>query len=381
MNPSPVSSPAGLSPGKLWAFRLAALVIVCVVTGAVAEIILQKRAGVIAKSDHLEPGMIQYDPGLGWRLTAGWTGGHTHHDFAARYAINPLGFRGDTPARAKEPGEKLTVVVGDSFTFGLGVNDDATFVGRLQANAASGTRFLNAAVPGYSTDQQALLIEQSVTPLKPDRILLVVYLANDLFDNLLPFPLQVGSAKPYFVPTPTGLELRNSPVPMERKPPGFPGLTEAVWGDVPATWPLRTRWEQRSELLRIATSAWIKPGSYEADFAARFAPNLKLFEAIYDRIAARCAQSNIELKVALLGGRSLVEAPGSVSAQYQKVLGDGISVMLRRKQVDPIDISARMAARGGSPAKAFFFPNDGHLTAEGHKVVAEILREGLGAPR
>jgi lysophospholipase L1-like esterase len=168
---------------------------------------------------------------------------------------------------------------------------------------------------------------------------------------------------------------------MERKPPGFPGLTEAVWGADPAAWPARTRWEQQSELLRIVTSAWIAPGNYEADFAARFAPNLQLFEAIYDRIAARCAQSNIELKVALLGGRSLVAAPGSTSAQYQKVLGEGITAMLRRKQREPINVPARMAASGGSPAAALFFPNDGHLTAEGHKVVAEILREALGAPR
>ncbi len=73
-----------------------------------------------------------------------------------------------------------------------------TFVHILRSKAPPANAYLNFGIPGYSTDQEYLLIKQQVLYFNPDVILLVVYLANDLFDNELPFPLQANSAKPYF---------------------------------------------------------------------------------------------------------------------------------------------------------------------------------------
>jgi hypothetical protein len=106
---------------------------------------------------------------------------------------------------------------GDSFTFGLGVNDHETFVHLLNARAADGDSYLNFAIPGFSTDQEYLLIRRRVFDFNLSVIVLVTYLGNDLFDNQLPFPLQAHNAKPFFELAGDRLVLKNSPVPPDQK--------------------------------------------------------------------------------------------------------------------------------------------------------------------
>ncbi len=366
-----------ISAAKLWAFRVAALLLACIGMAVLGELFLRQSGKRISQSDRLAPGMVQYDSALGWKLNPGWKGSHTHHDFSATYEINTLGFRADTPVLSAEQMERLTVVVGDSFTFGLGVNDDATFVHLLQAERPTGVRFFNGAIPGYSTDQQALLLEGRLLALKPDRLMLVVYLGNDFFDNLKAFPMQVGSAKPYFVKGAAGLELRNSPVPMERKPRDLGGLSEAVWGPDASLWPWRTRLEQQSELVRLMFQATVPEKNREAEFTARFEAATQIFDGILDRIAADCAREKVELIVAVLAGRSFVEDAGSVSAQYQNVFREHIIAACARNRRRVIDVAGRMGEQHRRERASFFFLNDGHLNPLGHRVAANIIKAEL----
>ena len=102
---------------------------------AAGETFLRFRKHSIQKSDGLAPGLVVYDRYLGWTLAPNWQGGHRHHDFDARYTTNAYGFRGrfDAPASQKV---RRYAVVGDSFTFGLGANDEETFVHLLNSRAA-----------------------------------------------------------------------------------------------------------------------------------------------------------------------------------------------------------------------------------------------------
>jgi len=376
MHESPASPLEKVTAQKLRVFRALACSLALFGGLGLAEWVLRSRAAKISASDRLEAGMVQYDAALGWKLSPGWKGSHTHPDFSATYSINALGLRGDTPALSERNQDRLSIIVGDSFTFGLGVNDNETFAHLMQAASPPGSRFLNAAIPGYSTDQQALLLEQKLLGLKPARVLLVVYLGNDFFDNPKRFPMQVGSAKPFFSPGAHGLELKNVPVPMERKPRDFGGLTEAVWGNDPAGWPWRTRAEQSSELLRLVAAA-IPVSNHEAEFAARFSPELTLFDHILDRIAAQCERGNIRLVVAVLAGRSFVEEAGSISAQYQNVFRQHVLASAAEKKRAVIDVAGRMAADFTARKTSSFFPNDGHLNPSGHRLVADILRSEL----
>ena len=67
--------------------------------------------------------------------------------------------------------------LGDSCTFGVGVDDDQTFASLLQDRLPA-TRCLNAGVPGYSAFQGRRLLE-SVSNTDPPNVVVVSFLFND----------------------------------------------------------------------------------------------------------------------------------------------------------------------------------------------------------
>lgn len=123
--------------------------------------------------------------------------------------INALGLRGrDFPA--EKPANTWRILfIGDSFTFGEGVQDDETFASileeRLQLEAANGERtyhVINAGVPGYNTKDEVLNLRAKWLDLEPDTVVLVFYL-NDAYDDNRFAALISGSAEGEF-----GRELR-----------------------------------------------------------------------------------------------------------------------------------------------------------------------------
>lgn len=365
---------------KPTAFRVLALILGLLAGLVVAEWALEWRQRSLAQSDRLDPGFIRHDPTLGWRLTPGWQGRHRHHDFDVRYAINNSGFR-SAPDVSRPARGRTIAVVGDSFTFGLGVNDDATFVHLL--NQAGPDTFLNLSVPGYSTDQEALLIENDVLSLAPDRVLLVVYLANDPLDNLLARPLQLSAGKPRFVMTPAGLELENVPVPMTPPAPNAAtgGLAAAVLGEDALRRDLRLRLELRSELFRLVSQNLVPARDYTARIDQQLTPAVRLFQRIAGRIRLACGQHRIELTLALLPGRSFVEQPGALSAQYQEFLRGALVAACGDAGIPVWDLALSLRQEHRRVGGAWFHPNEGHLTPAGHRAVFELIRAHLSPKR
>ena len=344
-----------------------------------AEWYLRSRYLSIARSDRLQAGMSIPDRTLGWRLSPSWRGRHGHHDFEVGYSINAGGFRG-LDARAHPPAARSVALVGDSFTFGIGVNDEETFAHLLNQGQPGAVRFYNFSVPGYSTDQEVLLAEQQVLARRPDVLVLVVYLANDLFDNQLTMPLQGRRAKPRFLLQNDELVLTNSPVPngpMDRT--GQPTLLDMVLGNRPDDARLRQRLEGRSYLFRLLSETILPAASEDPQFDQRFAPALQLFWALIDRLQGGCAATGTRCAIALMGGRSFVEAPSSLSAQFQDFFRRRIGGGAAERGVDVIDIGAELRRRYERQSGDWFHPNEGHLNAEGHLVVASMFAEALTA--
>jgi len=175
-----------------------------------AELYSRAQQTKIVKSDRLDSGMIGYDRDLGWRLVPGWKGRHRHHDFDVSYATNAYGFRSAHMGDGSKAGLFTYALLGDSFSYGLGVNDQGTFAFLLNASDTKGIRYLNFSIPGYSTNQEYLLMEKRIFAFSPDAVLLMVYLGNDIFDNALPFPLQAENAKPYYALIEQELVLKHS---------------------------------------------------------------------------------------------------------------------------------------------------------------------------
>lgn len=100
-----------------------------------------------------------------------------------RVRTNALGFRGPEITVAKPDGVFRILVLGDSVCFGVGVDDDVTFLRRWEneLNAAGSRRFevVNSGHPMYDTTQELALLRDDGLALDPDLVLLV-YVVNDI---------------------------------------------------------------------------------------------------------------------------------------------------------------------------------------------------------
>ncbi|MFT7222314.1 MAG: hypothetical protein ACI8Z1_003940, partial [Candidatus Azotimanducaceae bacterium] len=133
--------------------RLLALITIVVSTAfalIIGELFLLVYSSGPPITDQMDEGLIRYHPRYGWNLTPGWKGQHNHTDYTVHYRVGPTGFRHDdrqntrqgaaqsTPHSTPQSNPQSTsrqlypivskhLIVGDSFTFGLGANDNETF--------------------------------------------------------------------------------------------------------------------------------------------------------------------------------------------------------------------------------------------------------------
>ncbi len=349
---------------------LAGIILVLVVS----EILLRYKKHDIESSDHIDYGMTVYDEYLGWRLTPDWRGQHKNYDFDVGYSINLHGFRKDSNAK-QERVRLRYAFVGDSFTFSFGVNDDETFIHLLNSQEKQDNVYLNFGVPGYSTDQEYLLIRDRVLHFSPDVVLLVVYLGNDLLDNEFPYPLQANRAKPYYELKTDELILRNTPVPTVPKPPELykKNLSRVVLGDGFNPNGFTTRMVKRFELLKLIKKNFFKQPNYSAQFEERFDHTLDLFASIIGQVHEVCNKKNIKLDLVLMPGRLYVEQPDSISAQFQEHLRKEIVGNRDDMGVDVIDLATHLRERYMRDPGRWYYPHEGHLTPEGHRVVYDIF--------
>jgi lysophospholipase L1-like esterase len=359
----------------------------------VAEWVLSYQKRMIISSDHMDPGMIQYDKQLGWKLKPHWSGNHHHYDYDVSYTINKDGFRGLTAV----PNKAFYSIVGDSFTFGLGVNDDETFVSLLNNdNSSSGSSgphksFINHSVPGYSTDQQLLLIKKLNATKSNGRtmlgkhVVLVLYLANDIFDNMRAYPLQADHGKPYFKLIEHKLVLENTPVPMTAKSAAArkETISDIVLGKDSRNG-AKASWLSQLELSRRL--GLFQSGSFQNSFVlsneemqTRFAESLKLLSALITEINKEANKNNGTLDIALLPGRSYVELPASLSAQYQDFFRQHIITASTEQasRIKVIDLATHLRNLQESGVTGLYHANEGHLTRLGHQHVAEYLSAKL----
>ena len=348
---------------------------------AAGEAFLRFQKQFIRKTDALDPGLVIYDRYLGWTLAPDWQGSHRHHDFEVRYTTNAYGFRGrfETPSGQNV---RRYAVVGDSFTFGLGVNDEETFVNLLNSGASDDDYYLNFAVPGFSTDQEYLLIRRRVFDFKPAVIVLITYLGNDLFDNQLPFPLQADNAKPFFELAGNELVLKSSPVPLIKKSKAQAAvdLRQMVMGDARQSTGHLMRKLKRMQLFQLVEQNLpLGDGDLSALFERRFKSALRLFDALLEQIRKECRQHDSGLVLVLMPGRSLVKRPASQSAQFQEYLRARLVVISRQQDIEVLDLASHLKAYHRENDLALFHPHEGHLTAAGHRVTADFIRGRMKA--
>ncbi|MCP4204936.1 MAG: SGNH/GDSL hydrolase family protein [bacterium] len=112
--------------------------------------------------------------------------GHVHRAGArarlmdVQVEINSDGFRDHDYSIEKPPGTRRLVFLGDSLTFGWGVESDQTFEARLERilNDESPTEVLNFGTGNYNTEQSVHLFFEKGLRYQPDGVV-VFYFIND----------------------------------------------------------------------------------------------------------------------------------------------------------------------------------------------------------
>lgn len=146
------------------------------------------------------------DRDLGWVLRPG-VSGRVSTETPQRVHINSHGLRDAERTHEKPAGTYRIAVMGNSWTEALQVPQSKTYTALLQTNLDGRGCFgeqhievLNFGVAGYSTAQELLLLQKEVWNYHPDLVLLALYPARDIANNVRELNNAVRPERsPYFV--------------------------------------------------------------------------------------------------------------------------------------------------------------------------------------
>ena len=121
------------------------------------------------------------DPDLGWLPRPNVQGEHNRpRSFESRFSTNSLGLRDREHPFEREPGIKRIVIVGDSFTWGYGVNDGETFADLIEKMAPD-VEVINLGVTAFGLRQEIIYFQRLGIKFAPD-ILVVSLVQNDIYE-------------------------------------------------------------------------------------------------------------------------------------------------------------------------------------------------------
>jgi lysophospholipase L1-like esterase len=132
--------------------------------------------------------ICRFHPQLGWETIPD----KTVTNGKVTYTTNSMGMRSGEVDFSR--GHIL--LVGDSVTFGLGVNNDETVSHYLEKEQLE-YQVLNLGVPGYGIGQYYLNLKRHIDTLNPKWIVLILYTANDLEETRK--DTRFGISKPFFI--------------------------------------------------------------------------------------------------------------------------------------------------------------------------------------
>ncbi|MBI4844495.1 MAG: SGNH/GDSL hydrolase family protein, partial [Nitrospirae bacterium] len=164
-----------------------------------------------------QPIYEEYHPLFGWANKPG-TEGDVYYAggkyFRRRH--NSRGLRSSREISYEKPaGVRRVMLLGDSFLWGYGVNDEDVVSEALQKLLGADFEIINGAVRGYGTDQELLWLKEEGLKYKPDIVILGFFAGNDWDD--ISNSVRYGYPKPYYSLNGRLLTLHNVPVPDTRE--------------------------------------------------------------------------------------------------------------------------------------------------------------------
>ncbi len=349
-------------------------------------------------------GLYEPDPPGRYRLRPGYSGRMTRaREFDIDVHINQLGVRGPEvgtslgtfPAEASPGTSKAQTLqargvqteavrllaLGDSFTFGVGVEDSETFSTLAAAALAETGRpalALNAGIPAFGVPDAVGWLARHGVELEPDLVLLSIFLGNDLVDaspNREEILVVDGLLAPKESPRGPGAWLhRNSHLYVLVK-----GFSEG-----PLVRPLRAKlglgepWRVRVLREELAI--------YDREAVSKLAPAAAATDGALGRLAELAAEGGFTVLVQLIPsdlevdpgrwGRVLAELDLDPKRYDAAVPRHLVTELLANRGIDWVDPSAALA-EGIAAGRRLYFPEDRHWTAEAHALAADLLAPAI----
>jgi len=346
---------------------LLALLTVCLstlVTLGAIEIALRLARGSLGGAPDPAAGPLRmigerypgsYHSRLGFVPTPGFSSRQNVWDKQVTITADGVRSNGGPP-----PSGTPVLAVGDSFTFGDEVDDDATWPAQLER--ALGRPVVNGGVFGYGFDQIVLRAEQLLERIPADT-LVVSLIAGDVERCEYSYRY---AWKPYFDIEDGALVLRNVPVPEPHEgPPSEPAILRVLRHSFLADFVLR----------RVDPEAWLLPGSIRAHSQG---PEVSVL--LVDRLTEAARERRLRLLLVVQWH------PGASRRPLLPMLARA-----REREVEVLDLEPILRARiesGRASVRGLFhvygLPGGGrlpgHMNRRGNAWVAERVASRLRQP-
>ena len=407
-------------PRKRSGFRFLLLAASIAVSLTIAEIIVRlvfPSAGLrvrIARYLESERGKFcRYSPTLGWEGIPNAAQSFQYVDARCFVRQNQWGFRG-TEFSKGIPLRKRIVVLGDSFVWGFGVNNDEIFSEVMLHRASTPIEVVNLGVPGYGNDQELLLWQAQGREWNPAEVLLVVDPWTDLFDGLHTLVYEAYQKPAFLLDTTGQAHLINVPVPKSPpRPTRLPtedratGLTAFLieHSDLACVaisalsryGPIRECFEKRGLILsrragydceRTLYSRKLSGPDDEAEAAWRLMTNLiGLLSADVKRAGAGltlvAVPSPVQVYPELWNqfvqkqNQETGGTPKSFGALDRTLPNERLREIAQRLQIKFIDLLPDFQAAGRTN-DSLYFPDNCHWTKAGNQLTAEVILREMG---
>jgi hypothetical protein len=271
----------------------------------------------------------QPDPDLGWTVSRSPAYAALEH---IPYRINSQGFRDSddfSSLAQKRRGRRHVVMLGDSFTFGVHLQEAETSPAFLSQRLGPDWRVFNLGVAGYGIDQMVLSYEKYRAALQPD-VVVLAFIDEDIDRVFEAFRPAEGLPKPSF---------------------------EVVKGELRTRHPYKETFLDsllyRSRIANVIYSGWYRPRE-----------SVRISTALLRRLAEET--SGYGEKLILVRYPLIEQVDGrAVYREYpfQKVLAD-----YRVNYVEPLGV----LRKSGDP-RELYLVGDEHPTGKANRLVADTI--------
>lgn len=329
------------------------------------EQVLAGRAGMFREGDSVVTELIP-----------GFSGREREPEFDVAVILNSQGYRQPELGLGPLPARRI-VAIGDSFTFGHGVEGEEAYPRVLERlltrTVGPEVSVVNAGVPGRWVDEYYLELRERSLGLAPEAVLVGLFVGNDI---------DAEDARTH----------RWSEVDAQGRPLRIEIAGARIEEGHHVQHVRKARWAlpviRSSHVAQLAFDGFralgqafrprIKdPYVFEREYAPETEEALARVEDLLIAMRDLCRARDIEFLVVLIPTREQLDPaarerfPALDWDKPQRLLGD----FFARNAIPWLDLRPAFAAAAGSAP--LYYESDGHWTARGHAVAASAIAERL----